>query len=207
MVVMAHGYESFGWSDHAFDRAYIWQLPPTRLVLDGGYLAVNLLFVTSGYLCAIKPLRLIRAGKPEEARSLIGQRGFRRIIRLTIPTNTATIISWFLANVGGFDTSIALPNYVWLNFHSGWPSPTWAAAFRQLWYEIVSATPVSALIVASYLDVRWGDMEHGPKWLRGDSMVYGCLTPRSFSTLPCSSSDRILSPLLPSSRLSESHCI
>lgn len=137
MVVMAHGYESFGWSNHAFDRAYIFQLPISRLIFDGGYLAVSLLFVTSGYLCAIKPLRLIRAGKPEEARSLVGQRGFRRFLRLAIPANLATTISWFLANVGGFSTSIALPGYVWLHFHSGWPSPTWAHAFRQLRIEIV----------------------------------------------------------------------
>ena len=42
-----------------------------RLTLQGGFLAVAIFFVISGYVCAMKPLKLSRARKPDEARKAI----------------------------------------------------------------------------------------------------------------------------------------
>jgi len=134
---VAHGYEGFGWPQHSFDRPYIFQIPFTRLLLDGGYLAVCTFFVMSGYLCAIKPLQLVREGKPDQARTLIASKAFRRYLCLGIPATVATIISWFMTQIGAFKLSTSLPGGVWLHFHSGYQSPTWEIAFRSLYHEIV----------------------------------------------------------------------
>jgi peptidoglycan/LPS O-acetylase OafA/YrhL len=135
-VVIAHGYEAFGWPETSFDRPYIFQIPFTRLILDGGYLAVCIFFVLSGYVCSIKPLKLSQSGKPEEARKVIASSAFRRLIRLGIPATIATTCSWFLCQMGGFNLSLSLPGYVWLNFHSARPTD-WITSVRSLFHAIV----------------------------------------------------------------------
>ena len=133
-------------------------------------------FVMSGYLCAIQPLQLMRAGKPDKARSLIASKAFRRYLCLGIPATVATFISWFMAQIGAFKLSTSLPGDVWLHFHSGYQSRTWRLAFRRLYRAIVQSS-AALLIVVPYSYVRWGNMEHWEKLLRGHSMDYG-----SFST-------------------------
>src|SRR5271170_4507653 len=154
IVVVAHGYEAFGWPKHSFDRPYIFQIPFTRLILDGGYLAVCIFFLLSGYLCAIKPLRLLRAGNPDEARRAIASGALRRLVRLGIPATLATTFSWFLTQIGALTMSTSQPGYVWLNFHSAWPSSTWYVALRELRFAIVESFVILLIRVASYVDVR-----------------------------------------------------
>ena len=154
IVVVAHGYEAFGWPKHSFDRPYIFQIPFTRLILDGGYLAVCIFFLLSGYLCAIKPLRLLRAGNPDEARRAIASGALRRLVRLGIPATLATTFSWFLTQIGAFTVSTSQPGDVWLNFHSAWPSSTWSVALRGLRFAIVGSFAISLMRIASYVDVR-----------------------------------------------------
>jgi len=138
LVVMAHGWESFAIPENSFDaRPYIFGLPIFKLVFEGGYLSVPVFFVMSGYVCSMKPLKLSRAGKPDEARKSIATSAFKRIIRLAIPASVATIISWFLANTGGFDLAMTRPGNCWLNFHSGRPSDTWYEAIRSLFHNLV----------------------------------------------------------------------
>ena len=135
---MAHGFESFAIPKSSFDaRPYIFGLPIFKLVFEGGYLAVPVFFIMSGYVCSMKPLKLSRAGKPDEARRVIASSAFRRIIRLFIPASIATIISWFLANTGGFNLAMSQPGNCWLNFHSGRPSETWPEAFKSLFHDLV----------------------------------------------------------------------
>lgn len=135
---MAHGFESFAIPESSFsNRPYLFGLPIFKLVFEGGYLAVPVFFVMSGYVCSMKPLKLSRAGKPEEARKVIASSAFRRIIRLGVPATAATTISWFLANVGGFDLAMSLRGDCWLNFHSGRPSETWFIAVKSLFHELV----------------------------------------------------------------------
>jgi peptidoglycan/LPS O-acetylase OafA/YrhL len=135
---MAHGFEAFAIPESSFDgRPYLFGLPIFKLLFEGGYFAVPIFFVMSGYVCSMKPLKLSRAGKPDEARRSIATSAFRRIIRLGIPASLATTISWFLANVGGFDLAMSLADECWLNFHSGRPSANWYEAFKELYHELV----------------------------------------------------------------------
>jgi peptidoglycan/LPS O-acetylase OafA/YrhL len=151
-VVVAHGFQGFGMPDTSFDVPFPFALPFFRLILHGGFLAVAIFFVLSGYVCSIKPLKLARVGKPEEARKVIGSSAFRRVIRLALPAMLATSISWWLAQVGAYDMAHNLPGYCWLHFHSAWPSDDWPTAFEDLIKAFVWAI-VAMLTIVAYLDV------------------------------------------------------
>jgi|SRR5579862_1278700 len=123
---------------NSFDVPFPFALPIFDLGLHGGFLAVCIFFVMSGYVCSIKPLKLARAGKADEARKAVSSSAFRRVIRLAIPAGIATTISWFLANVGAYDMAHGLPDDCWLNFHSGWGESNWPSAFQELIKALVS---------------------------------------------------------------------
>jgi peptidoglycan/LPS O-acetylase OafA/YrhL len=151
MVVFSHGFEAFGWPAHSFDgRPYLLTLPILRLVLQGGYFAVGVFFVMSGYVCAIKPLKLSRSGKPEEARKVIGSSIFRRLLRLGAPATIATTMSWFIDRLDGFHLARSLPYHVWLNFHTV-PWFDFRTSVYQLFRAYVWPHDL-ALIIAPYLE-------------------------------------------------------
>lgn len=56
-------------------------------------------FVT-GYVCALKPIRLCRQGNQEAALAGISKSALRRIPRLVLPAAAATAVSWCLAEMG-----------------------------------------------------------------------------------------------------------
>lgn len=102
-VITCHCFNTFGQPGNDFDRPhYIFTLPIIRLLLQGGYICITVFFVMSGYVCSIKPLKLARAGNPEEMRIAIIKSAFRRLFRLIGPATLATIISWFLDSTGGY---------------------------------------------------------------------------------------------------------
>jgi hypothetical protein len=72
----------------------------------------------SGYVCSIKPLKLAREGKPEEARKAIASSALRRLIRLPATTVVVTTISWFLDRLGAFNVAKSLPSYTWMHLFS-----------------------------------------------------------------------------------------
>src|SRR5436305_8758949 len=91
---------------NSFDtRPYLFQLPIFKLCFEGGYLAVGIFFVMSGYVCSIKPLKLSRQGKTDETRKVIASSAFKRVIRLGIPATLATTISWAICHLGGYNFS------------------------------------------------------------------------------------------------------
>ena len=63
---------------------------------------MSIFFLLSGYVCAIKPIRLARAGQAEEARRVIASSAFRRIPRIVVPATLGTLFAWVLAQVGAF---------------------------------------------------------------------------------------------------------
>lgn len=91
----------------------------------------------SGYVCSIKPLKLARAGKADEARKVIASSAFRRVVRLSIPAGIATTMSWWLANVGAYNFAHSLPGHCWLNFHSAYGDADWSIAIEELIKAIV----------------------------------------------------------------------
>lgn len=135
----------------SFDVPFPFALPIFRIILHGGFLAVAIFFVLSGYVCSMKPLKLSLAGKPEEARRNIASSAFRRVVRLIIPPTLATTISWILANTGAYNMALSLENS-WLAAHSHWRSDGFVNAIRDLCQAIVHLS-LRRLTLASYLDV------------------------------------------------------
>lgn len=138
MVVVGHTFESFYWPENAFDRPYrILNYPYFRLILHGGFLAVTIFFIMSGYVCSIKPLKLMRSGKGDEARKVIVSSAFRRIIRLGAPSITATAISWLMDRFGAFNLAQTLPGHVWLRVFSPPEDVTFTASLRPLLFSFL----------------------------------------------------------------------
>jgi peptidoglycan/LPS O-acetylase OafA/YrhL len=75
------------------------QLPILRLYSAGPFW-VALFFVLSGYVCAVKPLRLVNVGKIEETRKTIVSSTFRRFLRIGLPATLATVFCWFVCQLG-----------------------------------------------------------------------------------------------------------
>lgn len=56
----------------------------------------------TGYVCALKPLKLARAGDTTAAFTTVSKSAFRRPPRLIFPATIALLISWTVAQFGGF---------------------------------------------------------------------------------------------------------
>ncbi|KAI9773260.1 MAG: hypothetical protein M1839_002172 [Geoglossum umbratile] len=106
------------------------QLPIIRLPSQG--LPWVLLFVTlSSYAVALKPVKLSRSGKSGDALSSLASSCFRRTGRLFIPSVVATILSWFLCQVGAYEIGRSSDAW-WISETSREPSHSWVTAFRDL---------------------------------------------------------------------------
>lgn len=80
---------------------HLLQLPFVRIFASGP-LMISLFFILSGYVCAIKPVRLSNAGQVDEARRVIASSAFRRCLRIGIPATFLTVFVWALAQMGAF---------------------------------------------------------------------------------------------------------
>lgn len=106
-------------------------------------MAVCIFFLCSGYVCSIKPLKLARAGKPDEARKAVAGSIARRLLRLAGPAAIATIISATISYLGGFDLARSMPSG-WLSGHSGgiYPGLGLYGHLRMLFLSIVLSTSI-----------------------------------------------------------------
>lgn len=77
------------------------QLPFLRILVQGRIGVAIFAFVT-GYVCALKPIKLYRQGNQENAFMSISKSALRRVPRLVIPTALATCIIWVMAQLGLF---------------------------------------------------------------------------------------------------------
>jgi peptidoglycan/LPS O-acetylase OafA/YrhL len=137
MVVFAHTFEAFYWPYNAFDRPYyIFTLPFFRLLFQGGYLSVSIFFVMSGFVCAMKPLKLARQGKADDCRKAVASSALRRVLRICVPSMAVTAISWFLDRIGAFSLSRSLPGWCWLNLFTP-ESFGFFESIRHLWFSFV----------------------------------------------------------------------
>lgn len=75
------------------------QLPYLRILVQGRIGVTIFAFVT-GYVCALKPIRLCRQGDQEAAFVSISKSALRRIPRLVLPAAAATAVSWLMAEFG-----------------------------------------------------------------------------------------------------------
>lgn len=86
--------------DGAWPR--VLQLPFIRVFIQGR-IGVAIFSLVTGYVCALKPIRLARASKYEEAVIAVSKSAFRRVPRLILPTTIITVIIWFLCQFGAFE--------------------------------------------------------------------------------------------------------
>ncbi|CAG8038741.1 unnamed protein product [Penicillium salamii] len=67
-----------------------------------GRIGVTIFAFLTGYVCALKPLKLSRAGDTTGAFVTIAKSAFRRPPRLILPATIALVVSWVVAQFGGF---------------------------------------------------------------------------------------------------------
>lgn len=78
------------------------QLPIVRLLVQGR-ISIPIFSLVTGYVCALKPIRLFTTGNQERALKSITQSAFRRVPRLILPASIATIGIWLICQLGGFE--------------------------------------------------------------------------------------------------------
>ncbi|CZR67615.1 related to hard surface induced protein 3 [Phialocephala subalpina] len=80
------------------------QLPFLRVLVQGR-IGVPIFSLVTGYVCALKPIRIYANGQQEKALVSITKSAFRRIPRLVLPASIATIIIWVICEFGGFSVT------------------------------------------------------------------------------------------------------
>ncbi|KAK7739642.1 hypothetical protein SLS53_005609 [Cytospora paraplurivora] len=75
------------------------QLPYLRILIQGR-IGVTIFSFVTGYVCALKPIRLCSQGNQEAAFTSISRSALRRIPRLVLPAAAATAVSWAMAETG-----------------------------------------------------------------------------------------------------------
>ncbi|KAF4637797.1 hypothetical protein G7Y89_g273 [Cudoniella acicularis] len=114
----------------------ILQLPLLRVLIQGR-IGVSIFSLVTGYVCALKPIRLSRAGTPDAAFTTIAKSAFRRVPRLVLPTTIATAIIWFFCQFGVFEVGNHILGW-WVNFTSPNMTPYFGDALQSLFYNILT---------------------------------------------------------------------
>ena len=76
-----------------------YQLPFVRLLFQGR-LGVSIFALVTGYVCALKPIKLYRQDNPEAAFTAVSKSALRRFPRLFFPGAAATIVVWLCVETG-----------------------------------------------------------------------------------------------------------
>lgn len=111
------------------------QLPYMRILIQGRIGVTIFAFVT-GYVCALKPIKLYRAGNQEAALISISKSSLRRIPRLFLPAAAATVFSFVMCELGLF--TIAKNQDSWWVAMSPDPTPWVMTALGRLVYNVVT---------------------------------------------------------------------
>ncbi|KAF2398968.1 hypothetical protein EJ06DRAFT_543676 [Trichodelitschia bisporula] len=110
--------------------AYLFQRPIFRLVAQGPAW-VALFFVLSGFVLSLKPLRQAKGLDPEAALMGLNAAAFRRIWRLVLPAAAATVVSWAVCQVGGYEVANASDSY-WIRDTAAVRTPGFFTPVRKL---------------------------------------------------------------------------
>lgn len=118
----------------------------------------------TGYVCALKPLRLIRARNTQAAFSTIAKSAFRRVPRFVLPATIAMIITWALCEYGVFTVAHRI-DVPWLRDASPTKSHSFSYAVDQLVWNFRSVWTTGQM---DYDDHQWALLP----LLKGSMMVY-----------------------------------
>jgi peptidoglycan/LPS O-acetylase OafA/YrhL len=176
LVVVTHTVRAF--DGHLFDAAdgpdkppLLFQLPFFRVLIQGR-IGVAIFSLVTGYVCALKPIRQCRAGKPEEALSSIAKSAFRRIPRLVLPTTIATVIIWALCQLGAFEIAHRTDSW-WIDNSSPRRNPTFGTAVQGLLFELICTWTRGSNL---YDNNQWSLLP----LLRGSFTVYAMLVATTY---------------------------
>ncbi|KUI56385.1 hypothetical protein VP1G_03666 [Cytospora mali] len=112
------------------------QLPYLRILIQGRIGVTIFAFVT-GYVCALKPIKLCRQGNQEAALASISKSALRRIPRLVLPAAAATAVSWVMAEMGLYAVAKHQDSW-WIDVQSSRRIPYLGEAFGNLVYNVVT---------------------------------------------------------------------
>lgn len=118
----------------------------------------------TGYVCALKPIKLSRAGKYEDALSAIAKSAFRRSPRLILPASIVACIAWTLAQLGGF-TVANRSDAEWLRYSSPELDPTLRMEVKRLYWNLIDTWTTGRM---DYDDHQWSLLP----LLKGSMLVY-----------------------------------
>lgn len=117
-------------ADGLYGPSHLMQKPFFRLVGQGPAW-VSLFFILMGFVNALRPIKLARAGEMEAALKNLGVSSLNRSFRLFLPATAATTLSWFICQFGAYETARQSDAY-WLYTTSPQPSYSWGTAVIDL---------------------------------------------------------------------------
>lgn len=112
------------------------QLPFLRILVQGR-IGVSIFAFVTGYVCALKPIKLSRQGQQEAAFTSISKSALRRVPRLVIPTAFATCIIWVMAQFGLFLVAKRSDSW-WVGATAPDQVPHLGDALYSLFYNIIT---------------------------------------------------------------------
>ena len=160
-------YDLYYPTTHENEPARVLQWPFLRIPWQGR-VGVGIFAFLTGYVCALKPLKLARAGNTQAALSSIAKSCARRPPRLMLPAGIAMVIAWFVAQLGGF-TVANRSDSEWMRYSSPELEPTLWLELCRLWDNFRSVWTTG---VMNYDDHQWAMLP----LLKGSIMVYVTLS-------------------------------
>jgi peptidoglycan/LPS O-acetylase OafA/YrhL len=140
LVVATHIYRQF--DDRVFDASMgdnqpmRWDQWPILSMPGRGRFGVAVFAFVTGYVCALKPIKLYRAGNQEAAFSSISKSAARRFPRLFLPAAAATAVAWLTVELG-LTAVLKHSDNDWLNIWTHDRVGNFTGAVYELGWQIV----------------------------------------------------------------------
>lgn len=142
MVIMTHISRAFDY--HLFSPRDNPEVPPRFLQLPiirvpaQGRIGVPIFAFLTGFVCALKPLKLSRhAHQRGEALIAVAKSAFRRPPRLILPAAIATLISFVLTLNGGYESAHWCDSF-WVRFDAPGMEPTFKLEVQRLFRALLT---------------------------------------------------------------------
>lgn len=109
----------------------LWMQKPIFRLVAQGPAWVACFIILSGFVNSLKPIKLSKRDQTDVALANLAVSSFRRSFRLFLPATTATVLSWFICQLGAYETA-RLSDAYWLQITSPDPSSSWGTAVEDL---------------------------------------------------------------------------
>lgn len=142
MVIMTHVARAFDFPlffprDRPDVPPRFWQLPIIRIPAQGR-IGVPIFAFLTGFVCALKPLKLGRSRHQQgDALMAVAKSAFRRPPRLVLPAAIATFISFCLTAIGGYETAHSCDSF-WVRFDAPGMEPTFRRELARLFRSLLT---------------------------------------------------------------------